>query len=231
MENTGLRVLVVEDDRAIRELITLHLKLEGYGVVPSADGAEALRLARAEPFDLIVLDIMLPGRDGLSICRNLRASGISTPIILLTAKGREADKIRGLDLGADDYVTKPFARGELLARVRAALRRSATPAGSLPAQYTFGGVTVDFARHQVSRAGQPFDLTPIEFKLLQTFIENRDHVLTHDEIIEHVWGREAFLTDRVLYTHVNNLRGKIEATPSEPRFLTGVRGVGYRFDG
>jgi DNA-binding response OmpR family regulator len=174
---------------------------------------------------------MLPGRDGFNICRNLRASGLSTPIILLTAKGQEADKIRGLDLGADDYMTKPFARGELLARVRAALRRSAIPAEAPPANYAFGDVTVDFARHQASRAGQPLDLTPIEFKLLQTFIENRDRLLPHDEIIERVWGRDTFLTDRVLYTHVNNLRRKIEATPSEPRFLTGVRGVGYRFDG
>ena len=225
------RVLVVEDEPVIALGLRDSLEAEGYAVEVAAEGMEAEARAREGGFELIVLDIMLPGRDGLSICRNLRASGISTPIILLTAKGREADKIRGLDLGADDYVTKPFARGELLARVRAALRRSATPAESLPAHYTFGDVTVDFARHQASRAGRPLDLTPIEFKMLQTFIENRDHVLTHDEIIERIWGRDAFLTDRVLYTHVNNLRGKIEATPSEPRLLTGVRGVGYRFDG
>ena len=225
------RVLVVEDEPVIALGLRDSLEAEGYAVEVAAEGREAEARAREGGFELIVLDIMLPGRDGFSICRNLRASGISTPIILLTAKGGEADKIRGLDLGADDYVTKPFARGELLARVRAALRRSATPAESLPAHYTFGDVTVDFARHQASRAGRPLDLTPIEFKMLRTFIENRDRVLTHDEIIEHVWGRDTFLTDRVLYTHVNNLRGKIEATPSKPRFLTGVRGVGYRFDG
>ena len=225
------RVLVVEDEPVIALGLRDSLEAEGYAVEVAAEGMEAEARAREGGFELIVLDIMLPGRDGFSICRNLRASGISTPIILLTAKGREADKIRGLDLGADDYVTKPFARGELLARVRAALRRSATPAEPLPAHYTFGDVTVDFARHKASRAGRPLELTPIEFKMLRTFIENRDRVLTHDEIIEHVWGRDTFLTDRVLYTHVNNLRGKIEATPSEPRFLTGVRGVGYRFDG
>lgn len=225
------RVLVVEDEPVIALGLRDSLEAEGYAVEVAAEGTEAEARAREGGFELIVLDIMLPGRDGLSICRNLRASGISTPIILLTAKGREADKIRGLDLGADDYVTKPFARGELLARVRAALRRSAALGESLPAHYTFGDVTVDFARHQATRAGRPLDLTPIEFKMLQTFIENRDRVLTHDEIIEHVWGPGTFLTDRVLYTHLNNLRGKIEAKPSEPRFLTGVRGVGYRFDG
>jgi len=225
------RVLVVEDEPVIALGLRDSLEAEGYAVVVAGEGMQAEARAREGGFELIVLDIMLPGRDGFSICRNLRASGISTPIILLAAKGREADKIRGLDSGADDYVTKPFARGELLARVRAALRRSATRAEALPAHYTFGDITVDFARRQASRAGRPLDLTPIEFKMLRTFIENRDRVLTHDEIIERVWGRDTFLTDRVLYTHVNNLRGKIEATPSEPRFLTGVRGVGYRFDG
>jgi DNA-binding response OmpR family regulator len=225
------RVLVVEDEPVIALGLRDSLEAEGYAVEVAAEGVEAEARAREGGFELIVLDIMLPGRDGLSICRNQRASGLSTPIILLTAKGQEADKIRGLDLGADDYVTKPFARGELLARVRAALRRSASAAEALPAQYTFGDISVDFLRHQASRAGQPLDLTPIEFKMLQTFIENRDRVLTHDEIIERVWGRDAFLTDRVLYTHVNNLRGKIESAPSAPRFLTGVRGIGYRFDG
>jgi DNA-binding response OmpR family regulator len=225
------RILVVEDEPVIALGLRDSLEAEGYAVEVAAEGVKAEARAREGGFELIVLDIMLPGRDGFSICRNLRASGLSTPIILLTAKSQEADKIRGLDLGADDYVTKPFARGELLARVRAALRRSAAPAEALLAPYTFGDVTVDFARHQASRAGQPLDLTPIEFKILRTFIEHRDRVLTHDEIIERVWGRDTFLSDRVLYTHVNNLRGKIEATASEPRFLIGVRGVGYRFDG
>jgi two-component system response regulator VicR len=178
------RVLVVEDEPVIALGLRDSLEAEGYAVEVVAEGVEAEARARQGRFELIVLDVMLPGRDGFSICRNLRASGLSTPIILLTAKGQETDKIRGLDLGADDYVTKPFARGELLARVRAALRRSATATEALPAQYTFGDITVDFARHQARRGGQSLDLTPIEFKLLQTFIENRDRVLTHDEIIE-----------------------------------------------
>ena len=150
---------------------------------------------------------------------------------MLTARGQESDKIRGLDLGADDYITKPFSRGELLARVRAAMRRPTPQTEALPSQYSFGEVTVDFERHEVTRSGEPLDLTPIEFKMLKTLIENRGRVLPHDEIIERVWGRDTFLSDRVLYTHVNNLRGKIEANPAQPRFLAGLRGVGYRFDG
>jgi len=225
------RILVVEDEPVIALGLRDSLKAEGYEVEVSDEGVDAETRAREGGFDLILLDVMLPGRDGFSICRNLRASGLVTPIILLTAKGQEADKVRGLDLGADDYVTKPFTRGELLARVRAALRRPAAPAEALPAAYTFGGVTVDFARHQATRGGQPLDLTPTEFKMLRTFIENRGRVLTHDELIERVWGRNTFLSDRVLYTHVNNLRGKIEAAHAQPVYLVGVRGVGYRFDG
>ena len=225
------RILVVEDEPVIALGLRDSLEAEGYAVEVSAEGVDAETRAREGGFDLILLDVMLPGRDGFSICRNLRTSGLSSPIILLTAKGQEADKIRGLDLGADDYVTKPFARGELLARVRAALRRSTTRAEAPPAAYTFGEVTVDFARHQATRAGRRLDLTPTEFKMLRTLIENRGRVLTHDELIERVWGRDTFLSDRVLYTHVNNLRGKIEAAPAQPVYLIGVRGVGYRFDG
>ena len=225
------RVLVVEDEPVIALGLRDSLEAEGYLVEVAADGVEAESRAREGGHDLILLDVMLPGHDGFSICRNLRASGLSTPVILLTAKGQEADRIKGLDLGADDYVTKPFSRGELLARVRAALRRSAVAAEGQSSSYSFGDVSIDFARHQATRGGQPLDLTPIEFKMLATFIENRGRVLAHDEIIERVWGRDRFLSDRVLYTHVNNLRAKIEATPGEPRYLAGVRGVGYRFDG
>jgi DNA-binding response OmpR family regulator len=225
------RILIVEDEPVIALGLRDSLEAEGYSVEVAAEGVEAETRAREGGFDLVLLDVMLPGRDGFSICRNLRASGCSTPVILLTAKGQEADRIKGLDLGADDYVTKPFSRGELLARVRSALRRSAIAAEGPPTSYAFGDVTIDFTRHQATRAGQPLDLTPIEFKMLKAFIENRGRVLSHDEIIERVWGRDTFLSDRVLYTHVNNLRAKIEATPAHPRYLAGVRGIGYRFDG
>jgi DNA-binding response OmpR family regulator len=174
---------------------------------------------------------MLPGRDGLKVCRNLRSSGLTTPIIMITARGQESDKIKALDTGADDYVTKPFNR-ELLARIRAVLRRPAivTDANVPPDPYHFGRVTVYFSRHEARKSGRPLDLTPTEFRLLRLLIAHRGRVLTHDEIIATVWGKDAFLSDRVLYTHLNNLRGKIEDNPSEPQFVTGVRGVGYRFD-
>jgi DNA-binding response OmpR family regulator/signal transduction histidine kinase len=225
------RILVVEDEPVIALGLRDSLEAEGYSVEVEAEGVAAETRARQGRCDLILLDIMLPGRDGLSICRNLRSAGIATPIILLTARGQEVDKIHGLDLGVDDYITKPFSRGELMARVRAVLRRHATPTESLPGSYRFGEVTVDFARHEAFRDGRALALTPIEFKMLGTFIEQRGRVLRHDEIIERVWGPSAFLSDRVLYTHVNNLRGKIEPEPSQPRYLVGVRGIGYRFEG
>jgi len=225
------RILIVEDEPVIALGLRDSLEAEGYFVEVITDGVEAETRAREGPFDLILLDVMLPGRDGFSICGNLRASGLATPVVLLTARGQEANKIRGLDLGADDYITKPFSRGELLARIRAAMRRPTTETEAKPSSYQFGEVIIDFERHQATCGGEPLELTPIEFKMLRAFIENRGRVLPHDEIIERVWGRDTFLSDRVLYTHVNNLRGKIETKPAQPRYLAGVRGVGYRFDG
>jgi DNA-binding response OmpR family regulator len=224
------RILVVEDEPVIALGLRDSLEAEGYSVEAAEDGARGEARARDGAFDLILLDVMLPARDGFAVCRNLRAAGIGTPIILLTARGQEADKVRGLDLGADDYVTKPFSNRELLARVRAALRRPATPEHPVAA-HRFGDVTVDFGRHEATLGDRRIDLTPTEFKMLRAFIENRGRVLPHQEIIDRVWGSGAFLSDRVLYTHVNNLRAKIEPEPSRPQFLTGVRGVGYRFDG
>jgi DNA-binding response OmpR family regulator len=225
------RVLVVEDEPVIAMGLEDSLRAEGYEVEIARDGPEGESLALAGSFDAILLDVMLPRRDGFTVCRNLRASGLKTPVIMLTARGQESDKIRGLDTGADDYVTKPFSRGELMARLRAALRRGAEPAERACDSFEFGCISVDFTRHEARRRGEPLELTPIEFKLLKAFVAHRGRVLPHDEIIERVWGRDAFLSDRVLYTHVNNLRSKIEEVPSSPRFLHGVRGVGYRFDG
>jgi len=225
------RVLVVEDEPVIALGLEDSLKAEGYEVEVARDGIEGESLAGRGCFDLILLDVMLPRRDGFAVCRNLRAAGLKTPVIMLTARGQEQDKIRGLDTGADDYMTKPFSRGELMARVRAALRRSA-PAEVLAVEaYKFGAIQIDFTRHEARRNGAPLELTPLEFKLLKVLIEHRGRVLPHDEMIERVWGPNAFLSDRVLYTHMNNLRSKIEETTSSPKFLRGVRGVGYRFDG
>jgi two-component system alkaline phosphatase synthesis response regulator PhoP len=173
---------------------------------------------------------MLPGMDGLDVCREAHLKGNRTPVIMLTAKGQEVDKIVGLELGADDYITKPFSRREVLARIKAVLRRSQEnhePGGI----YRFADITVDIGRCEVSRRGERIDLTATEFKLLQVFLEHRGQVITIDELLQKAWGRDVILTDRVVYTHVHHLRNKLEENPQKPRFLIGVRGIGYRFDG
>src|SRR5438552_484203 len=219
-------ILVVEDEPAIATGLKDDLELDGYQVDVAEDGAAAIDAAAKKPYDLVLLDVMLPKKDGFSVCRELRASGVRTPIILLTARGEEADKIRGLNLGADDYVTKPFSPRELNARIQAVLRR-----GSAPVSVSkFGNVVVDFTRGEVTRAGKRIELTALEFKLLRAFLEHAGAVLSLDRLIEIVWGKDVFLTDRVVYTHVNNLRGKIEENPSQPRHIVSLRGLGYRFD-
>ena len=220
------RILVVEDEPAIATGLKDDLELDGYHVDVAEDGVAAMDAIARKPYDLVLLDVMLPKKDGFSVCRELRASGVRTPIILLTARGEEADKIRGLNLGADDYVTKPFSPRELNARIEAVLRRSAAT-GSLR---KFGNVVVDFTRGEATRAGTRIELTALEFKLLRAFLEHAGAVLSLDRLIEIVWGKDVFLTDRVVYTHVNNLRGKIEENPSQPRHIVSLRGLGYRFD-
>jgi DNA-binding response OmpR family regulator len=221
---------VVEDEPTIATGLRDDLELEGYAVEVVDDGAAAMRRVLEGEFDLIVLDIMLPGRDGLAICREARMKGIRTPIIMLTAKGQEVDKVVGLELGADDYVTKPFSPRELLARIKAVLRRGHDH-GRAAGNYQFGNVAVDFDRFEAYKNDQKIDLTATEFKLLRAFLEHRGQVLTIDRILQEVWGKDVFLTDRVVYTHVNNLRGKIEKDPHSPKVLISVRGIGYRFDG
>jgi two-component system alkaline phosphatase synthesis response regulator PhoP len=219
-------ILVVEDEPAIATGLKDDLELDGYHVDVAEDGVAAMDAVARKPYDLVLLDIMLPKKDGFSVCRELRASGVRTPIILLTARGEEADKIRGLNLGADDYMTKPFSPRELNARIEAVLRRGSAPG---PA-HMFGNVVVDFTRGEVTRAGTKIELTALEFKLLRAFLEHAGAVLSLDRLIEIVWGKDVFLTDRVVYTHVNNLRGKIEENPSQPRHIVSLRGLGYRFD-
>lgn len=222
------RILVVEDDSAIAFGLQLDLKNEGYDVVIESDGEGALRRAQKEAFDLILLDVMLPTKDGFEVCRELRRSGSKTSIIMLTAKTQEAEKVMGLEIGADDYVTKPFSPRELRARVKAALRRTAEE--DLPI-YRFGDAEVDFGRCELRRAGKPAELTALEFKLLTAFIHQRGRVLRRDQLLDLVWGHSAFVTDRVVDNHVVTLRKKIEPEPSEPRYIVSVRGLGYRFDG
>ena len=216
------RILIVEDEPVIATGLMDELRAEGYVVGVARDGVQGLELARLEKWDLILLDVMLPGKDGWAVCRELRREKNLTPILLLTALSREQDKIRGLDLGADDYLTKPFSPGELLARVRALLRRTAPRMA-----FSFGVCVLDVERCSLTKAGRVVELTAVEFKLLRTFAEAAGKVLSIDEILRRVWGPDVFLTDRVVYTHVNNLRGKLEG---ESWRLVSVRGLGYRFD-
>ncbi len=222
------RVLVVEDEPGIALGLEEDLTLEGYGVEVAGDGETAVRRAREGKFDIILLDVMLPKKDGFQVCRELRRGGNHTPIILLTARAQEAEKVLGLQLGADDYVTKPFSPLELRARIQALLRRAAgVPAAET---YRFGDVDVDFARCELRRAGELVEITPVEFKLLATFIRNRGRVLSRQQLLDQVWT-DATCGDRVVDTHVSNLRKKIEEKPAERRYLASVRGMGYRFDG
>jgi DNA-binding response OmpR family regulator len=232
MESTR-RVLVVEDDPAIRELVTLHLKLEGYGVVPSAEGTEALRLARAERFDLIVLDIMLPGLDGISILSAIRRGSPNqdTPILMLTARREEADKVLGLETGADDYLTKPFGVREFIARVRALQRRTGRTAdvNPHPAPIVAGELTVDPARRQVRIDGREIDLTANEFDLLYVLASNRGIVFSREALMRRVWGDDTHITERSVDTLVKRVRRKIDDDAAEPRFIQTVWGTGYKF--
>jgi len=222
------RILVVEDETAIAFGLELDLKSEGYDVVIESDGESALRRARKEAFDLILLDVMLPRKDGFEVCRELRRGGSKTPVIMLTAKAQEAEKVLGLEIGADDYVTKPFSPRELRARVKAALRRTAED--DLPI-CRFGDTEVDFGRCELRRAGKPVELTALEFKLLTAFVRNSGKVLSRARLLDLVWGHGTFVTDRVVDNHVVTLRKKVEPEPSEPRYIVSVRGMGYRFDG
>lgn len=222
------RILVVEDEPGIALGLEEDLTLEGYAVEVAADGETAVRRAREGSFDLILLDVMLPRKDGFQVCRELRRGGLRTPIILLTARALEAEKVLGLQLGADDYVTKPFSPLELRARIQAVLRRGVGHA--LPETYRFGEMEVDFARCELRRAGKPVEITAVEFKLLETFIRSRGRVLSRQQLLDQVWT-DSNCGDRVVDTHVSNLRKKIEENPAEPRNLMSVRGMGYRFDG
>ena len=223
------RVLVVEDEPDIRDLLAFHLEREGYLVTRASTGAEALRQLRATAPDLVILDLMLPEMDGLEVCRRLRADAgtAALPVIMLTAKGDEVDRVVGLEIGADDYIVKPFSPKELLARVRAVLRRSRAPeAGTLLA---VGGIALDSATHQVSVGGQPLALTPKEFDLLRALLEARGRVLSREHLLDRVWGyaRADEIESRTVDVHVRRLRAKLGAEGQ--RILT-VKNVGYRLD-
>ncbi|MDA2927541.1 response regulator transcription factor, partial [Acidobacteria bacterium AH-259-G07] len=200
------RILVVEDEPGIALALKDDLTSEGYQVEVVRDGETASRRAREQAFDGILLDVMLPGKDGFEVCRDLRRAGLRTPIILLTAKTQEAEKVMGLELGADDYVTKPYSPRELRARIKAVLRRAADEP---PEVYRFGDVDVDFSRCELRHANQRVEVTPLEFKLLAAFVRHRGRVLSRQQLLDEVWGQDTFVTDRVVDNQITNLRKKI----------------------
>jgi DNA-binding response OmpR family regulator len=222
------RILVVEDDPAILRGLSDNLTLESYEVLTAPDGATADRLVGEARPDLIVLDLMLPKLSGYELCRKLRSEGVTTPILMLTARGEEADRVLGLDLGADDYVTKPFSIRELLARIRALLRRTRS-SSELPDELRFGDVTVDFRSYEAKRGSEKVELTPKEFQLLRVLAARSGEVVSRQELLEEVWGYETIPNTRTVDNHVASLRAKVEPDRSSPRHVQTVHGVGYKF--
>jgi DNA-binding response OmpR family regulator len=223
------RVLVIEDDPAILRGLADNLRFESYDVLTASDGETGYRIARERPPDLIVLDLMLPRMSGYEVCRKLRGQGVQTPIVMLTARGEEADRILGLDLGADDYITKPFSVREFVARVRAVLRR-AQGVRAMPDELRFDDVTVDFRRYEATKGGRPLDLTRKEFGVLRLLAARAGEVVTRDELLNEVWGVDASPTTRTIDTHVASLRAKLRDDAATPRLQT-VHGVGYKWVG
>lgn len=222
------RILIVEDEPSIALALEDDLRREGYDTELVSDGDAAVERGVAGTSDLILLDVMLPGRDGYEVCRELRRRGVDTPIVLLTARVQEAEKVLGLEAGADDYVTKPYSPRELRARVKAHLRRSARQSGDV---VRFGDAELDFTRCELRRGGRVVDLSALEFRLLTAFVRRAGRLLTRAQLLDEVWGHDTHVTDRVVDNQVTNLRKKIEPNPDRPRYLVSLRGLGYRFDG
>ena len=220
-------ILIVEDEPDLLLSLEEDLRRQGHETQMAPDGERALALGKQGNWDLILLDVMLPKMDGFDVCAALRRAGVTTPVIMLTARTQEVEKELGLDSGADDYVTKPFSLRELRARIRAHLRRGAREVQRV---YRFGDCEVDFDQAVLRRGAQPVEITPQELRLLNVLLRNRGRVLSRDRLIEAAWGHGTAITNRAVDTHVFNLRQKIEAVPSNPRFLLGVRGLGYRFE-
>jgi len=227
------RVLVIEDDSSITLGLRINLEKEGYAVLAAEDGEAGLTMARSERPDLVILDVMLPKMNGFQVLQQMRREGLSMPIIVLSARTGEMDKVTGLELGAEDYVAKPFSLAELLARVRAALRRAPAPAPVEAARtsHAFGDVRIDVAARTVARAGQPVEMTATEFDVLLCLVEARGVALGREEIFRRVWGPNHHGTPRTIDNFIQQLRAKLEPDPQRPRHVVTVRGVGYRFDG
>jgi DNA-binding response OmpR family regulator len=225
------KILIVEDEPEMAVGLRDMLELNGCEVLVTGDGEDGIRLAFEESPHLIILDVMLPKVSGLDVCRTLRANGFNHPILLLTARSQEMDKVVGLEIGADDYITKPFSVSELLARVRAHLRREERRGSqfTLRDQYEFGDVRIDFKKYRASKAGRPLELAPREFELLKYLISHRDAIITREELLDHVWGYDSDVLTRTVDNHIAKLRQKIEDTPDDPQYIITHHRLGYRF--
>jgi DNA-binding response OmpR family regulator len=221
------RILIVEDEPSLAMVLEDDLRREGYDTRTVGDGASAIEALTAERFDLALVDVMLPKQDGFEVCRTVRRAGVRTVLVMLTAKAQEAEKVIGLESGADDYVTKPYSPRELRARIKAHLRRDQK---SAPEVYRFGDAELNVQRCELKRAGRVIELSALEYKLLVTFVAHAGRLLTRAQLLDEVWGRGTHVTDRVVDNQVTNLRKKIEPEPERPRYLVSLRGLGYRFD-
>ncbi len=224
------RILIIEDEPEMALGLRDNLEYEGFEVIAAEDGEAGMNRALGEHPDLILLDVMLPRLSGLDVCRRLRGQGVNAPIIMLTARGQEIDKVLGLEIGADDYVTKPFSIRELLARVRAHLRRGARQPAEIE-RYRFGQIELDFRKYEAFKSGTPLEMTPREFELLKYFIRHRDETVTRDQLLDDVWGYDNFPLTRTVDNHIARLRQKIEQTPAEPQYIITVHRIGYKFSG
>jgi DNA-binding response OmpR family regulator len=226
-KETNALVAVIDDDDSVRRSLALNLTLEGYRVVEAANGEEGIAIVQSERPDLIILDVMMPKKDGLQTCKELRSTGISTPLILLTQRTSSVDKVLGLDLGADDYLGKPFEMAELVARVKAILRR--VQAMFSVDRVEFSDVVVDFKAYKAERKAQPLELSAREYRLLRYLVAKRGVVVTRDELLDEVWGYNSYPTTRTVDNHIARLRQKIEENIELPRHILTVHGVGYKF--
>jgi DNA-binding response OmpR family regulator len=223
-------ILIVEDEPDMVLGLRDNFELEGYKVSVARDGEEGLKKALDEKPDLVVLDLMLPKMSGLDVCRNLRRSSFTAPILMLTARGQELDKVLGLEVGADDYITKPFSLNELLARVRAHLRRASNEVAVIE-QYSFGDVELDFQKYKAAKKGEPIELSPREFELLKFLVNHRGETVTREQLLDAVWGYDAMMFTRTVDNHIAKLRQKIENDSENPEFILTIHRVGYRFIG
>ncbi len=224
-----MKILLIEDEQGLILTLTDRLQSEDFEVETASDGEAGLALALNETFDLIILDVMLPKKNGFDVCRDLRQKNIETPILMLTAKSETIDKVLGLKLGADDYLTKPFEVMELLARIEALLRRSVNTHQNLNGSFKFGSVAIDFRRAEVLKENKTVELSALEFKLLQYLIEHRGEVIKRDELLDEVWGYDAMPSTRTVDVHIAWLRQKLEENPKYPQFIQTVHGFGYKF--